>query len=646
MVNHLFDDEARLRDVFGTLSSKPEFPGSLVFLPSVTSPQYSLAPVPADSKGTQQTERISVMSRLLLSSLTLTASLLLASSTLISVRRGREGQWEVEGGRREDWVVVANMTDRREEEGWLHLDLTSRDTQPDQEQAVAAGLAEGYLSHHLILSYYQHFIQEGLCQVDRAFCAFIRQQFQANLDWVRSKVETEGRTSSYWKMVDLFHKQLEGLKLGWLKRAEDDNLTIPPDFDIDWFVYFINFYPDIGDYIPKYKKYKESQAAGLVFSAPSCSVLIKKVGEEVLVGHATWHVFESLSYKMVKRYNLNYHTAAGDIVPGHTIAMSSYAGNIFSLDDLYSTSAGLAVLETTLFVYNSSLLEENTAVGQVWEPVRVMVANRLGREGREWSELFSQYNSGTYNNQWMVLDYNKVRAGIARDVLWVTEQLPGKIVSRDVTEILESERYWASYNRAYFPEIFQLSGGEEMERRYGDWFSRHNTPRALLFSQGQEAVRDEASMMSLLRSNTYSTSPHSSPQGCNGKVPAAAIAARSDLQPSNVSCSWQSHDFMVGRRAYGATDAKVMSSSSARSLSFRAVSGPSTAEGTLPPFSWERSGLKVPEYKFTDTFQFPDIEVNWNQQHQSDIVKEQNTSNVVIPSSILVTALSFFSKLL
>jgi len=172
--------------------------------------------------------------------------------------------------------------------------------------------------------------------VDGAFCEFIREQFQTNLDWVAWKVETEGETSSYWKMVNLFHKQLEGLKLGWLKRAEEDNMPIPPDFDINWFAYFINFYPDIGDYIPKYKKYRESlgsQKPDLVFSAPSCSVLIKKVGGDVVMGHATWHVYESLAYKMIKRYNLNYHTAAGDLVPGHTIAMSSYAGNIYSLDN-------------------------------------------------------------------------------------------------------------------------------------------------------------------------------------------------------------------------------------------------------------------------------------------------------------------------
>ena len=71
-------------------------------------------------------------------------------------------------------------------------------------------------------------------------------------------------------------------------------------------------------------------------------------------------------------------------------------------------------------------------------------------------------------------------------------------------------------------------------------------------------------------------SPHSRPDGCNGPLPMAAIAARADLQQSNVSCTWQQHDFMVGKRAYGAIDAKVLSSSMSDKQSFLAVAGPTT----------------------------------------------------------------------
>ena len=119
------------------------------------------------------------------------------------------------------------------------------------------------------------------------------------------------------------------------------------------------------------------------------------------------------------------------------------------------------MLETTLFVYDQTLMEKHNPSGQHWEPVRVMVANRLANSGKEWTEIFSRYNSGTYNNQWMVVDYNKVKEGVG-DVLWVLEQLPDKIVARDMTEVFNQQTYWASYNRAYFDDIVKLSGAPEM----------------------------------------------------------------------------------------------------------------------------------------------------------------------------------------
>jgi hypothetical protein len=37
-----------------------------------------------------------------------------------------------------------------------------------------------------------------------------------------------------------------------------------------------------------------------------------------------------------------------------------------------------------------------------------MVSNRLATDGKEWTKIFEKFNSGTYNNQWMIIDYNKV----------------------------------------------------------------------------------------------------------------------------------------------------------------------------------------------------------------------------------------------
>ena len=91
----------------------------------------------------------------------------------------------------------------------------------------------------------------------------------------------------------------------------------------------------------------------------------------------------SLSTRVLKRYNLNYHLTSQDgsirpreaVVPGATTTMSSYigavvadremfheclnkpsfSGTILSLDDFLLTSAGLATTETSLFIYNKTL---------------------------------------------------------------------------------------------------------------------------------------------------------------------------------------------------------------------------------------------------------------------------------------------------
>ena len=78
----------------------------------------------------------------------------------------------------------------------------------------------------------------------------------------------------------------------------------------------------------------------------------------------------------------------------------------------------------------------------------MLVANRLANNGSSWCSLFALHNSGTYNNQWMILDFKLFEPGkpLKPDTLWILEQLPGNVPRKDMTSLLQKQGYWASYN--------------------------------------------------------------------------------------------------------------------------------------------------------------------------------------------------------
>ena len=57
------------------------------------------------------------------------------------------------------------------------------------------------------------------------------------------------------------------------------------------------------------------------------------------------------------------------------------------------------------------------------------MANRISKNGKDWTHTVSRYNSGTYNNQWMVIDLQKVtnNGELLDGAFFVYEQLPGQM---------------------------------------------------------------------------------------------------------------------------------------------------------------------------------------------------------------------------
>jgi len=248
-----------------------------------------------------------------------------------------------------------------------------------------------------------------------------------------------------------------------------------------------------------------------------------------------------------------------------SVTFSSYPGFLNSFDDFYITSSGLVVTETSLNVFNTSTY---SALSPQTIPcgTRAMVSNRMATSGAEWVNTYSQYQSGTYNNQWMVVDTKKFipKQQLMPGTMWILEQLPGLVKSADVTNIL-NYGYWPSYNVPFFPEIFQAAGYATLPLNSSDKFNYQHCARANIFRRDQSEVSSVSELKKLMRSNNYKSDPLSL------KNPEFAISSRFDLDAFSPMPA-------------GGYDSKVCDYFNVQKMQFEALNGPTTEN--QPVFSW------------------------------------------------------------
>ena len=197
-------------------------------------------------------------------------------------------------------------------------------------------------------------------------------------------------------------------------------------------------------------------------------------------------------------------------------------GYLESLDDFYMMSSGLAMTQTSLGFSNPALYDLIHPESLLaWQ--RVRIANALARTGPEWYAHVRRHFSGTYANQYMVVDFNKFEPNRALppDLLWVVEELPGHIPGADKTDILQFG-YWPSYNVPYFPAVYAASGLAALSEAGVEAADYQMAPRAKIYRRDEGTVRDLDSLKGLLRSNGYPADPYS-------PSPYSAICSRGDL---------------------------------------------------------------------------------------------------------------------
>jgi hypothetical protein len=84
--------------------------------------------------------------------------------------------------------------------------------------------------------------------------------------------------------------------------------------------------------------------------------------------------------------------------------------------------------------------------------------------------------------------------------LTVAEQLTTYHESADMTETLNNNSYWASYNSIYFPYFRNISGEEAQVKEKGpELYSWQNSSRAKIFRRDHNKVIDLPTMIRMMR---------------------------------------------------------------------------------------------------------------------------------------------------
>uniref|UniRef100_A0AAZ1XX45 Phospholipase B-like n=1 Tax=Oreochromis aureus TaxID=47969 RepID=A0AAZ1XX45_OREAU len=481
----------------------------------------------------------------------------------------KEGVMEVEG----DAYGFLNNT--LSSTGWSVLEIRAgygETPETDEITFFLAGYLEGFLTAQQMMDHYTNMYPQLI--TDPKMLDPVQKFMEKQDSWVRQQVKGNKSSDPLWKHAGFIMAQLDGLQAGvaaWAKKQGKKPLTL---FDVQ----FLNAVGDLLDLIPalvpsSYTSLRDFKLPGM----GHCSALIKMLPgyENLLFAHSSWYTYAA-TMRIYKHWDFHItepHTATGKL------SFSSYPGFLVSLDDFYLLGSGLMMTQTTNNVFNSSLFQTITPNSLLaWQ--RVRLAHSLAKTGEEWAKTFSMYNSGTYNNQYMVLDRSKVKLGHSLDdgALTVVEQIPSLVEYSDQTQTLR-RGYWPSYNIPFHQKIYTMSGYVEMWEQYGEDFSYDLCPRAKIFRRDQCGVKDLESLKRIMRFNDYKKDPYSKGDPCK------SICCRNDLR----------------ERASpgGCYDTKVTDFHLAGDFRAEAVNGPTTQDG-LPPFSWDKfssiSHQGLPQY--------------------------------------------------
>lgn len=432
-------------------------------------------------------------------------------------------------------MAIINSTTELNASGWMHFEAQSNPYAAPSKQMLAIGYAEGVLFHdhiynhnHNIKDYFLHTYFNDADDYPEDVYAFLRD----NLRWLKAKARAN-IDNEFWQQVYFTVRHFEGLVMGYQSASNQSTFMT----ELQLYVYMSSGeLLDIVNFaVPALRRLLTDRDFAEL--SDHCSGAVVVTETDAFVGQTAWFTYGSMT-RVFKSYQFNLSTARA-----RKVTFSSYPGFSYSFDDWYSTDSGLMFFETTSNVYDPGLYE-HCGPETVLTWVRAPVAGRLAEDGEHFSVLVSLYNSGTYNNQWAVVDVRRFDRGSDSGVLWIQEQIPGIQASYDATPQLLRDGFFPSYNIPSIVQLRQIAGypamaEEDPTRDYNE------APRAKIFRRDAPKVRNVEEFKSLMRYNDYLNDDLSI--GADGvPEPGNAISSRYDLRKDSTK-----------RKCFGGFDAKV-----------------------------------------------------------------------------------------
>ncbi|KAL0221523.1 hypothetical protein RCL1_001377 [Eukaryota sp. TZLM3-RCL] len=433
------------------------------------------------------------------------------------------------------------------ETGWHNFHVYTNEKETDQVQMMAAGYLEGRLQYDQIWLHRKNFNEFTIPRYGNIDDPKVVEYFQKSLEFTRNNVRLYSKVDSYWAHVALTMSQFDGFVQGY-------HDACPPNTEFYLTETQLWLYQGSGD-VMEIVKILAPPAHGVdmetMFEHCSALVVLTDDFNNLYTSQVAWFMFGAMN-RVLKSYNFHITTTG---TAHNRLTFSSYPGFLYSFDDFYVLDGNLAVFETTHHSDNPEL-DQYMVPESNFEWLRVTVANRMGSDGKTWKQVFERFNSGTYNNMWVVVDYNKFVPGYPpkEGLITVVEQLPGYMFSNDNTTEIVKQGYIPSYNT---PSLWAT---RQMAKTPSSLWSGWDTAgRGQTFRKKAPHVFDLEDMKKLMR--------YVNPKD-HEDFNAFASSSRYDLRKD------------VNKQIpFGGFDVKIVTQQTISNLWFDAIAGPSDENG-------------------------------------------------------------------